>query len=464
MAGEDSRLPRAVKYIIGNEACERFSFYGMSTILVPYMQQFLGWGHNTAESIYHYFVAAAYAMTVVGGWISDRFLGRYRTILWLSYGYVLGHAVLAAGDLGFRVPALFIGLTLIVIGQSGIKPNLSAFVGDQFRQEQRHLLDRVYSWFYFAINVGSATSQLVTPWLLAGCAFGALRLCENSATAWGFGVPGILMAAALAIYLAGRRSYVKVPPAGRDPNGFLAVLRTRLSGGEDAARKRHGEGAVEGMRSVFRIALVFLPIVAFWALYFQYGSSWFNQAEKMDRAILGWHLESAQMESLNAILILIMVPTFAYAVYPALERAGIRMTMLRRMAIGMFFAIPAFLSAAMVQSWIEAGAHPHIAWQVIQYVLISIAETMVSVTALEFAYTQAPRSLKGVIMSLWFLTLGTGSFVTSLVRSNVAFASDTNYFLFWAGLMLVGAIAFAVVAALYKPVAFVAANQEAATA
>ena len=453
-----------MKYIIGNEACERFSFYGMSTILVPYMQQFLGWGHNTAESIYHYFVAAAYAMTVVGGWISDRFLGRYRTILWLSYGYVLGHAVLAAGDLGFRVPALFIGLTLIVIGQSGIKPNLSAFVGDQFRQEQRHLLDRVYSWFYFAINVGSATSQLVTPWLLAGCAFGALKLCENSATAWGFGVPGILMAAALAIYLAGRRSYVKVPPAGRDPNGFLAVLRTRLSGGEDAARKRHGEGAVEGMRSVFSIALVFLPIVAFWALYFQYGSSWFNQAEKMDRDIFGWHLESAQMESLNAILILIMVPTFAYAVYPALERAGIRMTMLRRMAIGMFFAIPAFLSAAMVQSWIEAGAHPHIAWQVIQYVLISIAETMVSVTALEFAYTQAPRSLKGVIMSLWFLTLGTGSFVTSLVRSNVAFASDTNYFLFWAGLMLVGAIAFAVVAALYKPVAFVAANQEAATA
>jgi len=215
---------------------------------------------------------------------------------------------------------------------------------------------------------------------------------------------------------------------------------------------------------VFRIALVFLPIVAFWALYFQYGSSWFNQAEKMDRDIFGWHMESAQMESLNAILILVMVPTFAYAVYPALERAGIRMTMLRRMAIGMFFAVPAFLSAAMIQRWIEAGAHPHIAWQVIQYVLISIAETMVSVTALEFAYTQAPRSLKGVIMSLWFLTLGTGNFVTSLVRSKVAFASETNYFLFWAGFMLVGAIAFTVVAALYKPVAFVAANQEAAPA
>jgi POT family proton-dependent oligopeptide transporter len=453
------KLPRSVYFIIGNEACERFSFYGMSTILVPYMQEFLGWEHNRAESIYHYFVAAAYMMTVVGGWLSDRFFGRYKTILWLSYGYVLGHAVLAAGDLGFRVPALYIGMVLIVIGQSGIKPNLSAFVGDQFRQEDRHLLDRVYSWFYFAINVGSATSQFATPWLLAGCAFGAMKLCANTATAWGFGVPGLLMAAALVIYLAGRREYVKVPPAGRDPNGFLAVLRTRLFEGEEAARKRHGETAEEGMRAVFRIALVFLPIVAFWALYFQYGSSWFNQAEKMDRDIAGWHMESAQMESLNAVLILIMVPTFAYLVYPALERAGLRMTMLRRMAIGMFLSVPAFISAAVIQSWIENGERPHIAWQVIQYVLVSISETMVSVTALEFAYTQAPRSMKGAIMSLWFLTLGTGSFVTSLVRSNIAFASGTNYFIFWSVFMLVGAVAFAIVAALYKSAEFVSANQ-----
>ena len=467
MAGEPAtvtgrRFPSSVKYIIGNEACERFSFYGMSTILVPYMQNFLNWNHDTAESIYHLFVGAAYTTTILGGWVSDRFLGRYRTILWLSYGYVLGHAVLAAGELGFRVVALFVGMAFIVLGQAGIKPNLSAFVGDQFRQDEGHLLDRVYSWFYFAINVGSATSQFATPWLLAGCAFGTAKVCANSATAWGFGVPGILMAAALVIYIAGRRTYVKVPPAGPNPNGFLRVLLTRVRKGLDEARKRHGDPALEGMRSVLRIALVFLPIISFWSLYFQYGSSWFNQAEKMDRDIFGWHMQSAQMESLNAILILVMVPMFAYVVYPALERAGIRMTLLRRMVIGMFVAIPAFLSAAMIQSWIDRGGHPHIAWQVIQYVLISIAETMVSVTALEFAYTQAPKAMKGVIMSLWFLTLGTGNFVTSLVRSNVKFASDTNYFLFWVAVMVVGAIAFAIVAALYKPVPFDAANEQAA--
>ncbi|HYS09296.1 MAG TPA: MFS transporter [Myxococcales bacterium] len=460
------RFPPAVKYILGNEACERFSFYGMTTILVPYMQQYLGWQRNRAEGVYHDFVAAAFAMTVLGAWLSDRFFGRYRTILWLSYGYVAGHATLAAMDIApaARTTLLFLGMTLIVVGQAGIKPNLSAFVGDQFRQDQGGLLDRVYSLFYVAINVGSATSQIATPWLLAGCAFGAVKLCEHSAVAWAFGVPGILMALALIIYLAGSRLYLKVPPAGRNPNSFLRVFWARLRYGDEAARQRHGDQEVTGMRSVFRIALVFAPTVIFWSLYFQYGSSWFNQAEQMNRDVFGWHMESAQMEALNAILILIMVPLFAYVVYPLLERARLRPTLLRRMTAGMFIAPPAFLSAAMIQSWIEAGQKPHIAWQSIQYVIIAIAETLVSVTSLEFAYTQAPKRMKGVIMSLYTLSIGAGSKVTALVTRNVDFASRTNYFLFWAAFMTAGAILFAVIAALYKPVPFVAAREEAAPA
>jgi len=468
VAGEVSgrRFPPAVRYILGNEACERFSFYGMSTILVPYMQQFLGWQRNRAEGVYHDFVAAAYAMTVLGAWLSDRFFGRYRTILWLSYGYVAGHATLAAMDVapGARATLLFLGMTLIVVGQAGVKPNLSAFVGDQFRQDQGGLLDRVYSLFYVAINIGSAASQIATPWLLAGCAFGAMKLCERTAVAWAFGVPGILMALALIIFFAGSRLYVKVPPAGRNPNSFLRVLWTRIRLGEEAARRKHGEQEVAGMRSVFRIALVFAPTITFWALYFQYGSSWFNQAEQMNRNVFGWQMESAQMEALNAILILLMVPLFAYVVYPMLERMGLRPTLLRRMTAGMFVAAPAFLSAAMIQTWIEAGRTPHIAWQSIQYVIIAVAETLVSVTSLEFAYTQAPKRMKGVIMSMYTLSIGAGSKLTSLVTRNVEFASRTNYFLFWAAFMVGGAVLFAVIAALYKPVDFVAADREPAAA
>jgi POT family proton-dependent oligopeptide transporter len=134
------------------------------------------------------------------------------------------------------------------------------------------------------------------------------------------------------------------------------------------------------------------------------------------------------------------------------------------MRLGMFIAVPAFLSAAMIQHWIEQGQHPHIAWQAIQYVIISIAETLVSVTELEFAYSQAPKKMKGVIMSMYTLGIGAGSFVTALVTRHVDFANRTNYFLFWAGFMVAGAVLFALVAALYKPVAFVAANQDAAAA
>jgi POT family proton-dependent oligopeptide transporter len=346
-------------------------------------------------------------------------------------------------------------LTFVVAGQSGVKPNLSAFVGDQFRKDQLHLIDRVYSLFYVAINVGSAASQIATPWLLVGCG----GLCVGSGIAWGFGVPGILMAMSLVIFLIGRKTYIRVPPAGRDANGFGAVLMTRLGKGAAAARAQHGNTAVEGMTSVFRIAGVFAPIIAFWALYFQYGSSWFNQAEAMDLNVFGWHMEAAQMEALNALLILAMVPFFSYVIYPALERMGVRVTMLRRIAAGLFIAVPAFLSAAMIQRWIEAGGHPHIGWQVIQYFIISVSETLVSVTALEFAYTQAPKSMKGAIMSFWFLTIGAGSFVTGVVTRAVSFATQTNYFLFWAAFMLAGAVLFAIVAALYKPVDFVAANE-----
>ncbi|HUJ29031.1 MAG TPA: MFS transporter, partial [Myxococcales bacterium] len=142
----------------------------------------------------------------------------------------------------------------------------------------------------------------------------------------------------------------------------------------------------------------------------------------------------------------------------------IKLSMLQRMTVGMFVAVPAFLSAAMIQHWIEQGQHPHIGWQVIQYVIISIAETMVSVTGLEFAYSQAPKKMKGVIMSLYTLSIGAGNKFTALVTRRVDFATRTNFFLFWAVFMLGGALLFALLAALYRPVAFVAANQDAAAA
>src|SRR5512137_319578 len=158
------RFPPQIRYLAWNEGCERFSFYGMSSILTIYMVSFLGIRDNDAEANYHLFVFAAYLTPLVGAWIADRFAGRYRTILWLSFGYVFGHAAIAIWE---TPVGLVVGLALISIGAGGIKPTAAAYVGDQFDARSQHLLERVFDLYYWMINLGAFTSSLVIPELLA---------------------------------------------------------------------------------------------------------------------------------------------------------------------------------------------------------------------------------------------------------------------------------------------------------
>ncbi|MFL5303254.1 MAG: MFS transporter, partial [Anaeromyxobacteraceae bacterium] len=292
------RFPPQIKYLAWNEGCERFSYYGMTSVLTIYMVQRLFLSESDAESKYHLFVFAAYVTPLAGAWLADRFLGRFRVILWLSLGYVFGHAVIA----GFESrEGLYAGLALIALGAGGIKPCAAAYVGDQFGKEQRHLLERVYDLYYWMINLGSTASTLLIPVLL-----------DRSGPRVAFAVPGVLMALALVLFWAGRRRYVSLPPTGPNPHGFFRVVShavSRLGTGRpgegwlDVAKGRFPNDAVEGVKAVFRIVAVFAPIAAFWALFFQYGSSWVLQAERMDREVLGLTVLSSQVSTLNAVFV-----------------------------------------------------------------------------------------------------------------------------------------------------------------
>ncbi|HEX8909638.1 MAG TPA: MFS transporter, partial [Anaeromyxobacteraceae bacterium] len=328
------RYPPQIKFIVGNEGCERFSFYGMRSILTVYMVQWLALPEHEAEASYHLFVMACYLTPLAGGWLADRLWGRYRVILWLSLGYVLGHATIAAFE---SRAGLLAGLTLIALGSGGIKPSVSAFVGDQFRPEQKKLLERVYELFYWMINLGSFGSTLLIPVLLA--AFGP-RVA--------FAVPGLLMAAALAVFLAGRRRYAIVPPTGPNPHAFTRVvasaLRRRSSAPAgaswlDAARADHPAEAVDGARAVFRIVGVFAAVTAFWALFDQHGASWVLQARRMDLVVGGHALQPSQLAALNPFMVLLLIPLLRRVVFPLLERAGVRITPLGKMTLGMFLTV-----------------------------------------------------------------------------------------------------------------------------
>jgi POT family proton-dependent oligopeptide transporter len=445
MSSDRDRYPPQIKFIVGNEGCERFSFYGMRSILTVYMAQWLLLPEHEAEANYHFFVMACYLTPLAGGWLADRLWGRYRVIVWLSLGYVLGHATIAAFETRW---GLFAGLTLIALGSGGIKPCVSAYVGDQFRPEQKKLLERVYGLFYWMINLGSSGSTLLIPVLLA--AFGP-RVA--------FAVPGLLMAAALALFLLGRRQYVNVPPTGPNPHAFTRVVASALrrrssapAGGSwlDAARVDHPAEAVEGARAVFRIMGVFAAVTAFWALFDQHGASWVLQARRMDLVVGGRTLQASQLAALNPLMVLFLIPLLQRVVFPGLERLGARVTPLGKMTLGMFLTVLSFVAAALVESVIAGGARPSALWQLPQYLFLTTGEVLVSVTGLEFSYTQAPRSMKSTIMSIWLVTVALGNFLTAAVSALNRF-QGASYFWFFAVLMLAGAIGFAFVARKYRP-------------
>lgn len=252
-----SSLPRQTKYIVGNEACERFSFYGMRSILTLYMIHELGLSKAHSVSIMHGFIALIYTMPLLGGWIADRYLGRYRTILYVSLFYCLGHGVLAGADLFDSIEArrwvLYAGLLIIALGAGGIKPSVSAFVGDQMKGSDKQSMARAYAAFYWSINLGSFFSFLVIPFL-----------SQKYGYSWAFAVPGLAMGLATFIFWLGRREYTRVAPRRvKVGQGFFSVALTAVRKGWHEAEARFGPEAVAQTRNMVHILGVFAMVIPF---------------------------------------------------------------------------------------------------------------------------------------------------------------------------------------------------------
>lgn len=199
-------FPRSVFYIVGTEACERFSFYGMRGILTLYIVNALmktlaergadglRAANDYATTVGHLFTMGVYFMPLLGAWIADKFWGRYWTIVVMSLFYIAGNATLAL-TVGSRT-GLIVGLALIAFGSGGIKPCVSSFMGEQFSPEQRDFLARAFGMFYWAINFGSFFAFLLVPVMKNAVGY-----------AWAFGIPGIAMGLATLVFVAGTPRY-----------------------------------------------------------------------------------------------------------------------------------------------------------------------------------------------------------------------------------------------------------------
>jgi proton-dependent oligopeptide transporter, POT family len=458
-------IPKQIRYIIGNEGCERFSFYGMRNILTVFLVSSLllylpeSERARGAKDIFHSFVIGVYFFPLLGGWLADRFFGKYHVIFWLSLVYCLGQGCLAmfvTDRTGF-----FVGLSLIALGSGGIKPCVAAFVGDQFDQTNKHRAKVVFDAFYWIINFGSFFASLFMPIFL-----------QYLGPAFAFGIPGVLMFISTAVLWLGRKQYVMIPPAPPNPHSFLRVSQDAIaSGGRgqvlvaiavasvigsfllmpqfgfiicaclalvgviafgglgvwlqlDAVRDQHPAEAIAGVRSVLRVLVLFALVTPFWSLFDQKASTWVLQADAMVKP--NW-FQPSQMQALNPALVMLLIPFNNLVLYPALRRLGYEPTALRRMTAGIAFAGLAWIAVGAMQLVLDHGNVFTITWQVLPYVLLTLGEVLVATTGLEFAYSQAPLSMKGAIMSFWNLSVTIGNLWVLVANAGVQDSAITKF-------------------------------------
>ena len=451
-----AKIPSSIKYIIGNEAAERFSYYGLRAILPVYLAthffnpnglaELQAGAEAQANAATHFFITLNYLLPIAGALLADWFFGKYGIIIWLSLVYCVGNLFTSAFTDNYDM--FMLGLILIAVGSGGIKPCVSANVGDQFDESNETLRSKAFSWFYLSINFGSFFSSLLIPYIY-----------ENYGPKLAFGIPGGLMFLATLIFFLGRKTYKRVPPTGFPKANFISInwfVLTNISKRKqhptlmDVAKEKYSTEQVEAIRSVWKVLMLFAFVPVYWMLSDQSTSEWVIQATKLDLNVFGFELLAQQVQAVNPVLILVLTPLFVGWLYPLIQKSGFSFTVHRKIAVGYLLLIASFVVIWSVQLSIDAGAKPTVWWQFLAYFLQTAAEILVYLTGLEYAYSQAPKSMKSTIMSFWLITISLGNYFVSLINHNISengFLSQlegADYYAFFIALMAVITVLFSI--------------------
>uniref|UniRef100_U3F8G2 Solute carrier family 15 member 2 n=1 Tax=Callithrix jacchus TaxID=9483 RepID=U3F8G2_CALJA len=361
-----SNYPLSIAFIVVNEFCERFSYYGMKAVLTLYFLYFLHWNEDTSTSIYHAFSSLCYFTPILGAAIADSWLGKFKVLS-------------------------LVGLSLIALGTGGIKPCVAAFGGDQFEETHAEERSRYFSVFYLAINAGSLISTFITPMLR-----GDVQCFGEDCYALAFGVPGLLMVIALVVFAMGSKMYNKPPPEGNIVAQVLKCIWFALSNrfknrsGDipkrqhwlDWAAEKYPKQLIMDVKALTRILFLYIPLPMFWALLDQQGSRWTLQATRMNRNLGFFVLQPDQMQVLNPLLVLIFIPLFDLVIYRLVSKCGIQFSSLRKMAVGMILACLAFAVAAAVEIKINEMAPAQPGSQEVFLQVLNLADDEMKVTML----------------------------------------------------------------------------------
>jgi POT family proton-dependent oligopeptide transporter len=402
-----TRHPIAFWFFFWGEFAERASYYGMRTILTLYLTSAVGLAATEAGPIQYRFKAAVYFLPLLGGFIADRFFGKYWTIVGFSIPYIAGHFILGIPD---RM-AVYIALALLAGGSGVIKPNISTLMGrtyDEQRPGQEKLLSSAFLWFYFSINVGSLISTFALPAIrnwYAGDHPDAAQLQHAYAIAFQF--PAWLMVASFIVFAAGKPFYAKDK-----------IVR----------RETTPEERAERWKTLGKLAGIFTLIIFFWVPYEHNDTIWVwfirdyvNLPSIPHGALFGWpkenfHISPDQVQSLNPLFVLIFAP-FCVWFFRKVDPNDRIFTATNRMLLGFGMGV---ISALLM--W-AAGALAHgsptaaqglvvpdtqkisVLWPAAAYITLTLAEVLIYGTGLELSYTAAPQSMKGFITGCFLATI-----------------------------------------------------------
>ncbi|CAJ0938395.1 unnamed protein product, partial [Mesorhabditis belari] len=373
--------PKTTFCIVSNEFCERFSYYGMRTVLTFYLLNVLKFSDSQSTIFFNGFTVLCYFTPILGSIVADGFVGKFWTIFAVSILYAAGQIILALASTKDSSSSIhpwmdMIGLVTIGFGTGGIKPCVSAFGGDQFEKGHERMLSMFFSMFYFSINAGSMISTFIAPIFRSMSCMG-----QDSCYPLAFGVPAILMIVATCLFMAGSFWYKKPPPTENVFAEVFRIIRRALGNKMRASEPKehwldhymtthvcesdprcmqlkqdrrskkacHKLGYVDDVRQLLRLLIMFLPVPMFWALYDQQGSVWLIQGIQMDCRLWGNVLFMPdQVQVLNAVLILCFIPIFQVFIYPLASKV-IVLTPLRKMVAGGFLAAISFMITGFVQ-------------------------------------------------------------------------------------------------------------------
>jgi len=285
------RYPRGAFFVLGNEFSERFSFFGMRALLVLYFISIHQMPESQAKSVYHLFVTISFFTPLVGSILADGLLGKYRVIMYFSILYVFGHGMMTVGaffdseySAGDTILKLcdFTGLILIALANGGLKPCISAFAGDQFTRETSPLRKKFFSYFYSSVNYGAFLGFVLTPILYARVSCFGRDSCYPLA----FGVPALFMLLAFVLFISGTRYYRKVHQENSSIWSVIKCMCYALGqklrhpwSTRDWSEKAILEGNFEknlvtDVKGLMKLLVIFVPVIPFFALLDQQGSTW----------------------------------------------------------------------------------------------------------------------------------------------------------------------------------------------